>query len=158
MSDIENHEQRVERGREIIAQVHELQAEDKARYEAFAATIKSPNKRHVHRRNLAAEMVSAAIGAPYSGELLRRSNCPFVVIARVALYAEEDLRELAESILNNAIPRRGAPDKRRRKLAAVEEAPVRRPELPRRELPAVGGAPPQRPATRRANTDISATS
>jgi hypothetical protein len=106
-------EQRAERGREIIAQVRELEAEDRARCEAFAATIKSKNKKYVHRRDPAAEMVAAAIGAPYSGELLRRSNCPFVVISRIAYYAENDLRELAESILDNALPRRGTPDKRR---------------------------------------------
>jgi len=114
MSDVELHEQRAERGRAIIAQVHELQAEDKARYEAFAETIKSQNKKYVYRRDPAAEMVSAAINAPYSGERLRRSNCPFVVIARVALYSEEDLRALAESILDSASIRRGTPDKRRR--------------------------------------------
>jgi hypothetical protein len=84
MSDVEIHEQRAERGREIIGQVRELEAQDKARYDAFAATIRSPNKKHIHRRDPAAEMVSAAIGAPYSGELLRRSNCPFVVISRIA--------------------------------------------------------------------------
>jgi hypothetical protein len=117
MSGVEIHDERVERGREIIARVRELQAEDKARFEAFAATIKSTNKKYVHRREPAAEMVSAAIGAPYSGELLRRSNCPFVVISRIAYYAEDDLRELAESILDNAVPRRGAPDKRRRRAA-----------------------------------------
>jgi hypothetical protein len=113
MIDDETHEQLAQRGREIIAQVRDLQAADKARYEAFAATIKSPNKKHVHRRDPAAEMVSAAIGAPYSGELLRRSNCPFVVISRIAYYAEDDLRELAESILDNAARRHGTPDKRR---------------------------------------------
>jgi hypothetical protein len=117
MSDVETDEQRAERGRAIIAQVRELEAEDKARYEAFAATIKSKNKKYVHRRDPAAARVSAAIGAPYSGELLRRSNCPFVVISRIAYYAEDDLRELAESILDNAIPRRGSPDKRRRRAA-----------------------------------------
>ena len=114
MSDVEIHERRVERGREIIAQVRELEAEDKARYEAFAETIKSKNKKHIHRRDPAAAMVAAAIGAPYSGELLRRSSCPFVVIARIALYAENDLRALAESILDSAPIRRGTPDKRRR--------------------------------------------
>jgi hypothetical protein len=60
---------------------------------------------------------SAAINAPYSGELLRRSNCPFVVISRISYYSEDDLRELAESILDNAIRRRGTPDKRRRRSA-----------------------------------------
>jgi hypothetical protein len=114
MIDDETHEQLAQRGREIIAQVHELDAEDRARYEAFAATIKSKNKKFIHRRDPAAAMVSAAINAPYSGELLRRSNCPFVVISRIAYYAEDDLRELAESILDNAVPRRGTPDKRRR--------------------------------------------
>jgi hypothetical protein len=107
-----------ERGREIIAQVRELEAEDKVRYSAFAATIKSKNKKFIHRRDPAAEMVSAAIGAPYSGELLRRSNCPFVVISRIAYYAEDDLRELAESILDNAVRRHGTPDKRRARKRA----------------------------------------
>ena len=120
MSDVETLERRVARGREIITQVRELEAQDKARYEAFAATIKSPNKKHVHRRDPAAAMVSTAIGAPYSGELLRRSACPFVVISRIAYYAEDDLRALAESILDNAPIRRGLPDKRRgRKLATA---------------------------------------
>jgi hypothetical protein len=118
MSDVENHERRVERGREIIAQVRELEALDKARHEAFAATIQSKNKKFVHRRDPAAAMVAAAIGAPYSGELLRRSDCPFVVISRIAYYAEDDLRELAESILDGAVPRRGTPDKRRPRKAA----------------------------------------
>jgi hypothetical protein len=106
------------RGREIIRQLRELEAEDKVRYEAFAATIKSRNKKFVHRRDPAAAMVATAIGAPYSGELLRRSNCPFVVISRIAYYAEDDLRELAESILDSAVPRRGTPDKRRPRKAA----------------------------------------
>jgi hypothetical protein len=120
MSDVENHERRVERGREIIAQVRELEALDKARHEAFAATIQSKNKKFVHRRDPAAAMVAAAIGAPYSGELLRRSDCPFVVISRIAYYADDDLRALAESILDNAPIRRGLPDKRRgRKLATA---------------------------------------
>ena len=117
MSDDEIHEGDAERGREIIAQVRELEAADKVRYDAFAATIKSPNKKHVHRRDPAAAMVSAAINAPYSGELLRRSDCPFVVISRIAYYAEDDLRALAESILDNAIRRSGTPDKRRRRAA-----------------------------------------
>lgn len=117
MTDDETDQQLAQRGREIIAQVRELEAEDKARFEAFAATIKSKNKKFIHRRDPAAEMVSAAIGAPYSGELLRRSNCPFVVLSRIAYYAEDDLRALAESILDNAVPRRGTPDKRRRRAA-----------------------------------------
>lgn len=96
MSVVETEDQRAARGHEIIRQVRELEAEDKARYEAFAATIKSKNKKHVHRRDPAAAMVSVAINAPYSGELLRRSDCPFVVISRIAYYAEDDLRELAE--------------------------------------------------------------
>ena len=117
MSYVETHEQRAQRGREIIAQVRELEARDRARCEAFAATIKSKNKKFIHRRDPAAEMVGAAIGAPYSGELLRRSNCPFIVVSRIAYYAEDDLRELAEDILNNAPLRRGTPDKRRRRVA-----------------------------------------
>ena len=58
MSDVETHEQRAERGREIIAQVRELEAADKARFEAFAATIKSENKKYIHRRSDAAAMVA----------------------------------------------------------------------------------------------------
>ena len=102
MSDVDIRDERVQRGREIIARLRELEAEDKARYEAFAATIKSRNKKFIHRRDPAAKMVATAINAPYSGELLRRSNCPFVVISRIAYYAEDDLRELAEGILNSA--------------------------------------------------------
>jgi hypothetical protein len=117
MSNVETEAQRAARGRQIIAQVRELEAADKARYDAFAATIKSKNRKHVHRRDQAAAMVSAAINAPYSGELLRRSACPFVVISRIAYYAEDDLRALAESILDNAIRRSGTPDKRRRRAA-----------------------------------------
>jgi hypothetical protein len=117
MSDVEVRDERVQRGREIIARVRELEAEDKARYEAFAATIKSRNKKFIHRRDPAAKMVATAINAPYSSELLRRSNCPFVVISRIAYYAEDDLRELAEGILNSAPLRRGTPDRRRRKPA-----------------------------------------
>jgi hypothetical protein len=117
MTDDKLPEGNAARGREIIEQVRELEAADRARYDAFAATIKSPNKKHVHRRDPAAAMVSAAIGAPYSGELLRRSACPFVVISRIAYCAEDDLRDLAESILANAIRRRGTPDKRRRRAA-----------------------------------------
>jgi hypothetical protein len=113
MSDVEIHEERAQRGREIIAQVRELEAADKARYEAFAATIKSRNKKYVHRRGPAAAMVAEAIGTDYGEESLRRSNCQFIVIHKVALYSEDDLRELAESILDNALPRRGAPDRRR---------------------------------------------
>jgi hypothetical protein len=117
MSDVDVRDERVQRGREIIARVRELEAEDKARYEAFAATIKSRNKKFIHRRDPAAKMVATAINAPYSSELLRRSNCPFVVISRIAYYAEDDLRELAEGILNSAPLRRGTPDRHRRKPA-----------------------------------------
>ena len=117
MSDAETEEQRAARGREIIAQVRELEAVDKARFEAFAETIKSKNKKYIHRRAAAAAMVGAATGAPYSEESLRKSNCAFVVIHKVALYAEDDLRELAERILNSAPLRRGSPDKRRRRAA-----------------------------------------
>jgi hypothetical protein len=117
MSDVEAS---AARGRAIIAQARQLEAQDKARYEAFAATVQSKNKKFIHRRDPAAAMVSTAINAPYSGELLRRSSCPFVVISRIAYYAEDDLRELAEGILNNAVPRRGAPDKRRRGRANAE--------------------------------------
>jgi hypothetical protein len=124
MIDDETDEQLAQRGREIIAQLRELEAEDKARFEAFAATIKSRNKKHVHRRDPAAAMVSAAIGAPYSGELLRRSDCPFIVKSRIAYYAEDDLRELAESILDNAVPRRGTPDKRRKRAHLNSEVAV----------------------------------
>jgi hypothetical protein len=69
MSDVEIHERRAKHGREIIAQVRELEAEDKARFEAFAATIQSKNRKYIHRRDPAAEMVATAIGAPFSGEL-----------------------------------------------------------------------------------------
>jgi hypothetical protein len=114
MSDVEIHDERVQRGREIIAQVREREAKDEARYKAFAETVLSPNRKYQHRRDDAAAMVAAAINAPYSGELLRRSNCPFVVISRIAYYAEDDLRALAESILSNVLIRRGTPDRRRR--------------------------------------------
>ena len=110
MSDVEAS---AERGREILAQVRELEAEDKARFEAFAATIKSKNKKYVHRRGVAAAMVAEAINAEYSEDSLRRSNCSFIVIHKVALYCDEDLRELAERILDEAPLRRGTPDKRR---------------------------------------------
>ena len=107
-----------ERGREIIAQVREMEAADRARFEAFAETIKSENKKYIHRRRTAAAMVATAVGTDYSEELLRRSDCPFVVIHKVALYSEDDLRALAERILDSAPLRRGAPDKRRRRIAA----------------------------------------
>ena len=97
-----------ERGREIIAQVREMEAADRARFEAFAETIKSENKKYIHRRRTAAAMVATAVGTDYSEELLRRSDCPFVVIHKVALYSEDDLRALAESILDSAPLRRGA--------------------------------------------------
>ena len=126
MSDVEIHEQRAERGRKIIEQVRELEAADKARYDAFAATIMSPNKKHVHRRDPAAAMVSAAISAPYSGELLRRSNCPFVVISRIAYYAEDDLRDLSRihSRQRHPTPRhaRQAPPPRRLKPETADGA------------------------------------
>ena len=114
MSDVKIHEERVQRGQQILAEVRKQTEEDEARHRAFAATVKSPNKKYVHRRDPAAAMVKAAISAPYSGELLRRSDCPYVVIGRVAFYAEDDLRALAESILNNVLPRHGTPDRRRR--------------------------------------------
>jgi hypothetical protein len=102
------------RGRVLIAQGNAWAAEEKARCRAFAQTIQSNNKKYVHRRDPAAAMVAEAIGAPYSGELLRRSNCPFVVKGRTSYYSDDDLRALAESILDNALVRRGTPDKRRR--------------------------------------------
>jgi hypothetical protein len=115
MSDVELHEQRAERGRKMLAESRQRDAEDEARHRAFAETVQSPNKKYVHRRGSAAAMVAAAIGAPYSGELLRRSDCRYAVIGRTAFYAADDLRGLAESILDNASERRGTPDRRRRK-------------------------------------------
>jgi hypothetical protein len=103
-----------ERGREIIAQLREIEAQDRAAYEAFSSSVKSKNKKFIRRRRTAAAMVAEAIGADYSDESLRRSNCPFVVIHKVALYSDDDLRELAESILDSATVRRGPPAKRRR--------------------------------------------
>ena len=113
MSDVETHEQRAKRGREIIAQVRELETRDKALYEAFAETVQSKNKKYVHRRPRAAAMIAEAINTAYSVEQLRRSNCPFVVISKVALYCDEDLRQRSEDILNSAPIRRGTPDRRR---------------------------------------------
>jgi hypothetical protein len=112
MLDNKTQEQRAERGRAIIAQVRELEAEDKARGEAFAATITSPNKRFNIRRDPAAALVAQAIGAPYSTERLRRTDCPFIAISKIALYAEDDLRRVAEDILKGAPLRHGTPDKR----------------------------------------------
>jgi hypothetical protein len=109
MSEAELHEQRAQRGRELIAQAREIEAKEKARNEKFAATVKSPNKKYVHRVDPAAEMVAEAIGAPYSGVRLRHSNCPYVIKSRIAFYAEDDLRALAEEILNSAPVRRGTP-------------------------------------------------
>lgn len=123
MSDVEIHDERVQRGQQILAEVRKQTEEDEARHRAFAATVQSPNKKYVHRRDDAAAMVSAAITAPYSDELLRRSDCPYVVISRVAYYAEDDLRALAESILDNALIRRGTPDRRRR-TAPGEDRPT----------------------------------
>jgi hypothetical protein len=117
MIDVEPGTESAARGRELIAQVRQLEAEDQARYKIFAASIQSPNKKYVIRRDPAAEMIAAAIGAPYSSERLRRTNCPFIVISKTAYYAEDDLREVAESILDNATIRRGRPDKRRRRAA-----------------------------------------
>jgi hypothetical protein len=113
MSDVETHEQRAERGREVIAQVRELEAADRASFAAFAETIKSENKKFIHRRRKAAAMVAEAIGTDYSEDLLRKSDCDFVVIHKVALYSDDGLRELAERILDSAPLRRGKPDKRR---------------------------------------------
>jgi hypothetical protein len=113
MSDVETHERRAERGREIIAQVRELEAADKARFEAFAETIKSENKKFIHRRSTAAAMVAEAIGTDFSEDSLRKTDCDFVVIHKVALYSDDGLRELAERILDSAPLRRGKPDKRR---------------------------------------------
>lgn len=103
-----------QRGREIIAQVREMEAADRARFEAFAKTIKSKNKKYIHRRSRAAAMVSEAIGVEFSEDLLRKSDCDFVVLHKVALYSDDGLRELAERILDSAPLRCGAPDKRRR--------------------------------------------
>jgi hypothetical protein len=69
MSDVEIHEQRAARGRRIIEQVRELEAVDKARYDAFAATIKSENRKHVHRRDPAAAMVRASDSQIESGRI-----------------------------------------------------------------------------------------
>jgi hypothetical protein len=123
MPDNDIAEKRAEHGRAIIAQVRELEAEDKARNEAFAATIKSKNKKYIHRRDPAAAMVAAAIGDPYSSERLRRSDCPFVIKGRTAYYAEDDLRQLAEEISDNFIRRHGTPDKRSRKIRTTSHEP-----------------------------------
>jgi len=121
MSDVMDRlpEERVKRGQAKLAEIRKLMAEDEARYREFASTIQSPNKKYEHRRDPAAKMVEGAIKAPYSGELLRRRDCPYVVKGRTAYYAEDDLRALAESILNNVLIRRGTPDKRRARSSEV---------------------------------------
>jgi hypothetical protein len=115
MSDVESHSSLVAHGRKILAEVRAKQAEDRERNERFAATVESPNKKYVYRVEAAAEMVAEAIGAPFGDQKLRHSGCPYVIKARIAYWAEDDLRKLAEEILNSAPIRRGRPLKPRRR-------------------------------------------
>jgi hypothetical protein len=41
-------------------------------------------------------MVSAALGYEFTSDALRRSDCPYVVRGRIALYSDDDLRALVE--------------------------------------------------------------
>ena len=118
MSDVEIHEQRAERGREIIAQVRELEAEDKARYEAFAATIKSQNKKYVHRRDpprrWSAQRSTRPIRASCCGEaIVRSSSSPDRALRR-----RRSSRARRGSFSTTPPTRRGTPDKRRRNANA----------------------------------------
>ena len=44
MSDVELQEQRAERGRKILAEISQRDAEDDARYRAFAETVQVPEQ------------------------------------------------------------------------------------------------------------------
>ena len=107
--------------------MRELAAQDKVRYEAFAATIKAKSKKYVHRRyprcgDGLPQRSERPIRVNYCGEATVRS----LSSVKSSLYcAENDLRELAENILNSAPTRRGKPDKRRRKPARHQSVELR---------------------------------
>jgi hypothetical protein len=69
---------------------------------AFAARVTHPKKKYRRRRAYAAMLVSQAINAPYSERQLRAAKILYIIVGRDALYADDDLRRLAEHILAEA--------------------------------------------------------
>jgi hypothetical protein len=99
-----------------------LSAFDKVRAETqrFADKIKHKNREYRRTRAMAALMVAEAVGANYSDEKLRKSGCPYLSVDGTPLYRDQDLRALAESILDRAL-KRGDAAARSAPSALVEE-------------------------------------
>jgi hypothetical protein len=76
----------------------------------IADRVTHPNRAYRHPRGTAALIVSEAINAPYSEETLRKTGCPYLSVAGRALYADDDLVELATDILAHA-QKRGSTQK-----------------------------------------------
>jgi hypothetical protein len=68
----------------------------------IADRVTSENRKYRHTRGTAALIISEAINAPYSEETLRKSRCPYIRVARRALYRDDDLIAHAENILADA--------------------------------------------------------
>jgi hypothetical protein len=75
-----------------------------------ADRVDHPNRKYRRNREQAAAIVERAIGVPFGPEALRKVRCPYLYVAGRALYADQDLIELATAILDRAI-RRGATPK-----------------------------------------------
>jgi hypothetical protein len=73
-----------------------------AKAREVADRVDHPNRLYCRTRERAALIISEAINAPYSEETLRKSRCPYIRVARRALYRDDDLIVHAANILANA--------------------------------------------------------
>jgi hypothetical protein len=71
----------------------------------FADKIEHKYRKYRRTRSVAVLMVQEATGAPYSEEQLRKSGCSYISVRRTPLYSDEDLANLAKSILDRALKR-----------------------------------------------------
>jgi hypothetical protein len=104
----------------IVETVRELV--DEAR--AFADSVQSPKKKYRRTRDEAAVLLNEATNGRFTGDWLRRTDCPYVMIGKRAMYADDDLALLARHILDNALPRRAAPSAPRRARIAHQARPT----------------------------------
>jgi hypothetical protein len=75
----------------------------------IAAPLSHPNQKYVRSRKEGAAIISAAIGAPYAEETLRRTTVPYALINARVRYADADLLAHANHLLSRALRRGQTP-------------------------------------------------
>jgi hypothetical protein len=91
-----------EKGPIPVPSISEIARSIQANAREVAAKVKHLNQKYRHTRDQAALIVSEAIGVPFSKETLRKTSCPYINVHGHAMYADDDLIEVASGILSRA--------------------------------------------------------